>query len=150
MLRATEIGKMWQNQNIGSAICMSNAFYLFPGWSSITTALFSDIIACALFDLMLCSTVINSLVSLSAKHNTSISLLFFIPNNSNHSLQHLTLKLELKLNGFLSSRHFLLALKNLEMHSMGEAMHGNTEEVIFHQCNNTFSWVDELLVLDKM
>ena len=56
-LMATVIGKLWQNWNNSSAICISNALDLFPGWSSIMTALFSKVIACDVFDLMLCPTL---------------------------------------------------------------------------------------------
>ena len=80
VLMATRIGKLQQNSNIGSSICMSNALDLFPRQSSITTDLLSEVIACAIFDLMLCSTLINPSVWLSALKqafvNISISLLF--------------------------------------------------------------------------
>ena len=51
--------------------------------------------------------------------------------------------------GFLSSGCFILALKNLEMHSMDVVMCEKTK-VVIDQFDDTFSWVDELLVLDKI
>ena len=82
VLMATGIGKQRQNWNNGSSICMPNAFGLFPGWSSIMTALFLKVIACDVYDFMLCSTLINPSAWLRAKKkafiNTSISLLFLI------------------------------------------------------------------------
>ena len=70
------------------------------------------------------------------------------PNDSSHSLQHLLLRLELKSNGVLSSICFLLALKSLEMNSMSDVMYGNKKVVILNQFDNTFSWIDELWLLD--
>ena len=72
------------------------------------------------------------------------------PNDWSHSLKHLTLRLELGSNGFLYSRCFLLALKNLEMHLMDDVMYGNIKVVIFEQFDNTLSRVDVFLVLDEV
>ena len=56
----------------------------------------------------------------------------------------------LNLNQVFCSRCILHAFKNLEMHSMDDVMYGSTNLVVFDQFDNTFSWVDELLVFDKM
>ena len=72
------------------------------------------------------------------------------PNDLKQSFKYLTLRLELKSNGILSSRCFLLAIKNLDMHSMDDMMYGNTKVVICDQFDNTLSVLDELLVLDKV
>ena len=71
MLMATGIDKLWQNSNIGSAICISNALDLFLEWSIIMIALFSEVIACTIFDLMLYSTLINLSAWLSAENKHS-------------------------------------------------------------------------------
>ena len=53
VLTATEIGKLWQNSNNSSALCMSNALDLFPGWSNIMTTLFLEIFLwCFSFDAL--------------------------------------------------------------------------------------------------
>ena len=59
------------------------------------------------------------------------------PNDSNHVLKHLSLRFELESTGFLYSRCFLLAIKNLAMHSMDDVMYGNTKVVIFGQFSKT-------------
>ena len=61
-----------------SGISRSNALDLFPGQSNIVTALFSKIIACDVFDLILSSTSINPSARSSAEINLEISLLFLI------------------------------------------------------------------------
>ena len=91
VLITTGISKLWQNSNNSSAICMSNALNLFPGQSSITTALFSEVLACGVFDLILCSTFINPYALLHADKqaflNTSMSLIFLIHYFASGSLK---------------------------------------------------------------
>ena len=72
------------------------------------------------------------------------------PNDSNHSLQHLTLRLDLIQMASFSSVYFFHTFKNLIMHSTDDVICGKTKLVLFDQFDNTFSWVDELSVLDKI
>ena len=82
VLMATGIVKLRQSSNDSSAICMSNALDPVPGQISIMTALFSEVITCDIFDLMLCSKLNNPSAWLSAQKqvfvNISMSLLFLI------------------------------------------------------------------------
>ena len=54
---------------------MSNDLDLFPGWSNLMTALFSEVITFDVFDLMPCSPLINPSAELNTeKKHLSISL----------------------------------------------------------------------------
>ena len=75
-----QLRQYWNNNFV---LCMSNALDLFSGQHSAITALFSEIIVCDAFNLMLCSTLISPTAWLCAKNqalvNISISYSSFYP-----------------------------------------------------------------------